>query len=218
MKVLIVGSGAVGCILGGSLMRSGHEVTLLARDKNLDALQARGLTIEWPAEQWKFERVRAIGGPEGREDFDFILFCVKGYDWERAASYLESFSSRFVVTFQNGVSIHRELQKKFGTRVLGGVIYVAADRVEPGAVVSRSVARVVLDGATEVRSHTEQLHHALTNACLTPKLSENIEVDLWKKYLFLCAFSAINTLTEKPVGEFQRNRKRGTCLQVSCKK
>lgn len=200
MKVLVVGSGAVGCVLGGSLMRSGQDVTFLARDKNLDALCARGLTIEWPAEQWKFERVHAIGSPQSEEQYDFILFCVKGYDWERAASYLESSSSRFIVTFQNGVSIHQGLQKKFGKRVLGGVIYVAADRIEPGAVMARSLARVVLDGATEVRNHTEQLHNALSNTCVTPKLSENIEVDLWGKYLFLCSFSAINMLTEKPIG------------------
>ncbi|MCI0619132.1 2-dehydropantoate 2-reductase, partial [bacterium] len=42
MRFLIVGPGAVGLILGASLIRSGQEVTFLARGESLEALQKRG--------------------------------------------------------------------------------------------------------------------------------------------------------------------------------
>src|SRR5262245_31879044 len=127
MKVLIVGSGAVGCALGGSLMKAGQDVTFLARGENLKALQTRGLTFDWPSESWRFEKVRAIDASAAGEEFDILLFCVKGYDWQTAVPTVAAFPSEFVLTFQNGVSIHRELREKIGNRVFGAAIYVVAD-------------------------------------------------------------------------------------------
>jgi 2-dehydropantoate 2-reductase len=200
MKVLIVGSGAVGCALGSSLMKSGQDVTFFARGKNLDALQTQGLTFDWPSESWRFEKVKAIDSSAAGEKFDVLLFCVKGYDWKNAVSAIEAFPSQFVLTFQNGVSVHRELREKIGNRVFAAAIYVVADRVAPGHVISRSVARVVVDGRSEIRDPMKQLRDALTNPNLNAQLSDEMETDLWRKYLFLCSFSAVNTLTEKTAG------------------
>ncbi len=200
MKVLVVGPGAVGCALGASLIRSGQDVTFVARGETLESLRTRGLTFDWPFESWRFENVRAIDFSEAGEKFDFLLFCVKGYDWQEAASAIEAFPSPHVLTFQNGVSVHHELRKKFGDSVSGAAIYVTADRTEPGHIVSRSTARVVVDGRPDVRDDMKGLCDALTNPQVNAALSGNIEIDLWRKYLFLCSFSAVNTLTEKPAG------------------
>jgi 2-dehydropantoate 2-reductase len=195
MRFLIVGPGAVGLILGASLMRSGQEVTFLARGESLKALQKRGLKIEWPSETWEHQNLRTLESDSSPASFDFILFCVKGYDWENAAKLLQPHSSRFILTFQNGVIVHREMRKQYGDTVRASIIYVSADRIEPGVVRSKSNARVVLDGTQNLKPVQE----ALSNSFVTTVLSEDIELDLWRKYLFLCSFSAINTLTEKPL-------------------
>jgi 2-dehydropantoate 2-reductase len=200
MKVLVIGSGAVGCALGASLMRSGQDVTFLARGKNLEALQGRGLTFEWPSESWRFEKVRAIDFSNKGEKFDFLFFCVKGYDWQQAATSIPVFPSTHVLTFQNGVSVHKELRQQFGAIISPAAIYIGADRVEHGHIVSRTVARVVVDGKPEIRKPMQELCEALTNPYLNAQPSDNIEIDLWRKYLFLCSFSAVNTLTEKSAG------------------
>ena len=43
MKILVVGSGAVGGYFGGVLSRRGQDVTLLARGEHLEAIKTRGL-------------------------------------------------------------------------------------------------------------------------------------------------------------------------------
>lgn len=200
MKVLIAGAGAVGCILGGALMRNGHEAVFLARGKNLAALGDRGLEIRWPAQTWSWPKVRTVTVESPGESFDAILFCVKGYDWQKAADSLKLFPSPWVFTFQNGVYVHHELPQRLsaGAKALGSVIYVAADRAEPGIVVAKASARVVLDGSADALSITQPLSEALSAPEVQVQLSENIEEDLWRKYLFLCSFSAVNTLSEKP--------------------
>src|SRR5262245_17147107 len=132
MRVLIAGAGAVGCILGGALLQNGHDVVFLARRKNLDALKTRGLRVDFPDASWKWVRVQAIGPDNGADSFDAILFCVKGYDWQNAAAEIARFSAPSLFTFQNGVIVHHEIARTFPGRVLGSVIYVAADRLEPG--------------------------------------------------------------------------------------
>jgi 2-dehydropantoate 2-reductase len=200
MKVLIIGPGAVGCILGASLIRSGEDVTFLARGASFETLQRQGVKIEWPSETWEINRVNVVESQPSEEEFDHILFCVKGYDWQSAAKLLHFFKSRFILTFQNGVIVHKELQKEHGDRVRPAVIYVSADRIQPGVVRSKTTSKVVLDGSSAVRDEMQKLHDAFSNSWVNLQISENIEVDLWRKYLFLCTFSALNTLTEKPIG------------------
>jgi 2-dehydropantoate 2-reductase len=195
---LIAGAGAVGCVLGGALLRNGHEAVFLARGNNLAGLRNHGLHVRWPEQTWSWPAVRAIAADDSVESFDAILFCVKGYDWERAADELKRFPSPWILTFQNGVYVHREMSKQVAGSVCGSVIYVAADRTEPGVVVVRGKARVVMDGSEGSRGITSQLEKALAVPEMKIQLSDNIELDLWRKYLFLCSFSAVNTLTEKP--------------------
>jgi 2-dehydropantoate 2-reductase len=199
MRFLIVGPGAVGCILGASLIRSGQDVTFLARGKSLAALQKQGLKIEWPSETWEHEDLKTLEANSSPATFDYILFCVKGYDWQNASKLLQPFSSRFILTFQNGVIVHREMREQYGDSVRASVIYVSADRISPGVVRSKSNARVVLDANPELAQDIKAVQQALNNPFLSAVLSEDIEVDLWRKYLFLSSFSAMNTLTEKPL-------------------
>ena len=46
MKVLVMGSGAVGGYIGGLLSRSGEDVTFVARGANLEAIRQRGIRVE----------------------------------------------------------------------------------------------------------------------------------------------------------------------------
>lgn len=45
MSVLVMGAGAIGCYVGGRLMASGVDVTLVGRPSRLDTLRQHGLTL-----------------------------------------------------------------------------------------------------------------------------------------------------------------------------
>ena len=45
MKICIVGAGAIGGMLGVKLALSGHDVTLILRGANLEAVKQNGLTL-----------------------------------------------------------------------------------------------------------------------------------------------------------------------------
>jgi 2-dehydropantoate 2-reductase len=45
VKICIYGAGAIGGLIGGELARTGHEVTLICRGAQLDAIRKNGLTV-----------------------------------------------------------------------------------------------------------------------------------------------------------------------------
>ena len=45
-KVAVIGAGAVGSYFGGLLARAGHDVTLIARNEHVKAIQENGLYME----------------------------------------------------------------------------------------------------------------------------------------------------------------------------
>ena len=85
MRVLVLGAGAVGGYFGARLAGGGHDVTLVARGANLDALRQGGLTVELPGETLRLRTIRAVGDPAEAPAPDLVLVCVKSYDTVAAA-------------------------------------------------------------------------------------------------------------------------------------
>jgi len=132
MRVLIVGAGAIGSLVGHGLARAGHEVTLVGRQPYVAAVRARGLGLEdggvtrttaknlvWRAAEnlaWRAaENGRRASRANARavtsaldvadEPFDLILLTVKAYDAVEAAAQVEPLARRGVpiLVLQNGV-------------------------------------------------------------------------------------------------------------------
>src|SRR4029077_11571160 len=104
MRVLVLGAGAVGGYFGARLAGGGHDVTLVARGANLDALRQGGLTVELPGETLRLRSIRAVGDPAEAPEPDLVLVCVKSYDTVAAARALrpESGQDWGITTVQNG--------------------------------------------------------------------------------------------------------------------
>ena len=49
MRIVVVGAGAVGSVVGGLLARAGQDVTLVGRPAHVAAIQRDGLVIEQPS-------------------------------------------------------------------------------------------------------------------------------------------------------------------------
>ena len=89
MKILIMGSGAVGGYFGGVLSRAGHEVAFVARGSHLEAINRSGLRVESDASGVFEVRASAMERPDGSWKADVILYCREGlrqphgsaYDW-----------------------------------------------------------------------------------------------------------------------------------------
>ncbi|MFE9681180.1 ketopantoate reductase family protein [Streptomyces sp. NPDC006285] len=144
MRYLIIGAGAVGGAVGGRLAESGHDVVLVARGAQYEALRERGLRLVTP-EGPRTHHLPTVDGPgalgELRAD-DVLVLAVKTQD---SVAALEAWSPAPVagggtaaerlplVCAQNGVESQRLALRRF-RRVYGVCVWLPATFVEPGVV------------------------------------------------------------------------------------
>ena len=205
MRILVMGAGGLGGYFGSLLARSGADVTFVARGKNLQALQTRGLTVRSVNGDFAL-RVQACADPAGLPPADVVLFCVKTYDVAAAAALLQPVvaARTVVLTLQNGVDTPSDLQTTFGRgTVLAGITRSGSTLVEPGVIVQPTTDRAIefgsLDG--QAQPQVEAVHRLLTGADIPAVVSADIQKSLWEKLVFISAFSGLSTLTRLTVAE-----------------
>lgn len=204
MKILVMGTGAVGSFYGGKLARAGHEVTFIARGENLQALRRQGLFVQSVLGDFHVEQVRATDRPEEAERYDLVLVCVKSYDTENAIPFLRGVVDvdTLVLSLQNGVENEELLERGLQLGVLGGMAYIGAELVRP-AVVRHSFSGTVVFGERNGQRtpRAYRLERTLRDAGIDAQLSADITTALWDKLVWNAAFNAITTLSRSTVGE-----------------
>ena len=91
MKVLVYGSGVIGCYLAHILCTAGNDVTLLARGQWKEQLQRNGLRIRHHLQRkTTLDHPRVIGSIEEDDTYDAV-FAVMPYN--RMRTILESLAA-----------------------------------------------------------------------------------------------------------------------------
>ncbi|SRR6266508_2333481 len=115
MRIAVYGAGGVGGYFGGRLAQAGTDVHLIARGARLEALRDHGLRVRSVKGDFAV-RVPATDDPSDIGPCDYVLFCVKAFDTEPAASRLGPLvgDATAVVSLQNGVDNEEKLVRAVG--------------------------------------------------------------------------------------------------------
>jgi 2-dehydropantoate 2-reductase len=176
----------------------------VARGAHLKAMQTEGLRLDSPKGDLHLKTVTATDDPKTIGNVDVVFFTVKLYDTERAAALLPPLvgPDTAVVSFQNGVDSVPTLTKAVGREhTAGGTAYIAAVIDEPGVIRHTANDRLTfgeLDGTRSPR--LERLLDACLAAGIQARLSEQIDADIWAKFVWLSVFSGVTAVTRLPVG------------------
>lgn len=204
MKILVMGTGAVGGYFGARLQQSGEQVVFCARGENLRALKQRGLEIESYQGDLRLE-VAATDQPASLGPYDLVLFCVKTYDTEPAARALDGSLAPggAVLTLQNGVENEDRLAAIFGPgAVMGGNAYIGAELVAPGRIVHAASGLIEFGELSgEVTERARRVADSFARAGVLAALTDDIRTTRWRKLLWNASFNTVTTLCRRHVGE-----------------
>lgn len=204
MKILVMGTGAIGAFVGAYLARAGEEVVFCARGAMLRGLQERGLTIGGIREEFTVRPVIATDEPRDHAPYDLILFCVKSYDTESAGRRLIGClkPDGAVITLQNGVENEHRLGEILGAgTVLAGNSRIGAEVIAPGVVHHSSTGFVDI-GELDSRA-TERVRRfaaVFERAGILGSVVEDFLTARWEKLLGNCGFNVVAALTRRPLG------------------
>ena len=204
MRIAIFGSGGVGGYFGGRLAAAGEDVAFLARGAHLNALQQHGLRISSPLGDVHLPKVQATDRPQAIGPVDVVLFTVKLYDADAAAAALAPLigPDTAVITLQNGVDAMDMVAKHVGEQhVAGGAAYIVAVVDQPGHVRHTVAQQLVFGGRDGRRCHRlAAFEDAGKRAGLHARVSTDVSVDLWVKFVRLATWSGMTTVTRSPMG------------------
>src|SRR5262252_4694099 len=133
MKVVVVGAGALGSIVGAHLVLGGHDVVFVARGQRAAFLRQRGIVLTGLADCTV--PVSVVTDPGTVQEADLLLLTVKTYDTDLALAGLRRLQVGSALSLQNGVLKNEQLASVFGwERVLGAAAVVAGELLENGTV------------------------------------------------------------------------------------
>src|SRR6266567_9193702 len=133
MKIVILGAGALGTVLGAHLARAGEEVTLIARGNRAAYLQGHGATLTGLVDFTV--PVPVVTDPQQMQAADVLIVTVKTYDMEPALQSIKHLQVESVLSLQNGVLKNEQLAETFGSeKVLGAMAFVGAEVLPTGTV------------------------------------------------------------------------------------
>src|SRR3989442_8811545 len=112
MKIVILGAGALGTVLGAHVARAGEDVTLIARGQRAAYLQEHGATITGLVDLTV--PVPVVTDPSQLHDADVLIVTVKTYDMAAALHSVEHLDVGSVLSLQNGVLKNEQLAQTFG--------------------------------------------------------------------------------------------------------
>ncbi len=200
--IAIVGAGSVGCYFGGMLARAGAPVTLIGRPAHVDAIRRSGLRLE----SRRFDEaipVAASTDVAAARGAKLVLFCVKSIDTEAVARSLAPHLDRdaIVLDLQNGVDNVARICRHVPNPVVAAVVYVACEMAGAGHVKHHGRGDLVIGtiASGEARAlppgrGLDDLAAMLARAGIPCTVSENIEGELWMKFLINCAYNAISAI------------------------
>lgn len=224
MKIYIVGTGGVGGYFGGVLAKAGLDVTFVARGDSYEAIKQNGIVIKSVAGDFNVNPAKVVNKISDIKNPDLIIISVKTYDTEIVAKELSTVINQntIILTFQNGVENDVQFKKIANeAQVYPGVAYVIASKTKPGVIEQTGGLRNLIfgDRNNPDNDKLKEIEKVFREAGIDAVLSDDITRDVWKKFIFICAFSGMTALYRKPIGEILsdpiRRKQYEDCLKES---
>ena len=208
MNIVVFGAGGVGGYFGGKLAKAGFEVTFIARGKTLETIKTNGLQVKSIFGDFKVhpkvtDKVSEISGA------DLIILAVKSWQIEEIAKQLKPVINKdtMVLPLQNGADNADRLQDILNhENVLAGLCKIVSKIESPGVINHFAFEPEIVFGEYDnvKTDRVKSLKAVFDKAQFKVSLSDDIHLDIWKKFLFIATYSGIGALTRSLIGELRK--------------
>lgn len=195
MKILILGAGALGSVIGAHLARAGEEVTLIARGARARYIREHGVTITGLT---NFTVPVTISDrPNELKEAEVLLVAVKTYDTEGALKSVGHVKVGSVLSVQNGVLKNEQLARYFGwEKTMGAAAFLSGEVIPAGDVRFTFHGGLYIGELPEGTSQRVQtLATTLTHAGVKVEVPPQIQSVEWSKYVVFLSMMAPAVLT-----------------------
>ncbi len=201
MRILVIGAGALGGLIGAYLAEAGEDATLLdVNQARTRLLTDMGIFITQEGKEERCFRVRVVSSVEGLAPFDLIFVAEKSYQTEdalRAVMPVIGPSTR-LLSLQNGIGNTEVMARIVGPeRVLCGITYHSIQHTGPNRLHYRAGIKPIQIApyAGEVTPEIESIGEILRRAGLETDVVGAIDHVIWQKLLHNAVVNPVSAVT-----------------------
>lgn len=200
-KLAIIGAGAIGSLVGGILAHANEDVTLVARRRQIEAINTGGLKIKGVAGDFK---VRIKTAEQLWFSPDIVFIATKTQQVSKICSEIKSMvSSTPIVLMQNGVRSARHAASILGYKnIISCVVLLNARYEKSGTVTYVNRAPIVIGDVFGDSNETVLILQSLLNQVADTVISRNIHGAQWTKLFINSMSNSIDAMTGLSQGEY----------------
>ncbi|WP_334223914.1 ketopantoate reductase family protein [Thiosocius teredinicola] len=211
MRFLVIGAGGIGAYYGARLMRAGCDVTFVARGRHLEVMQTNGLQIDHPDFTFKGAvnavSTAALTSSHNPGEYDLVILTTKAGSTQSLLDELQAWLTNAdtlpVLSLQNGVDNERQIAAALGSqRTIGGLaVRIGGHVICPGLIEATGPAQVVLGAWPNAQQNAAlqcnlgRIVDTFDAAGIPTTLSDDIQLELWKKLLINNGVNPLSALT-----------------------
>ena len=198
MKILIVGSGAIGGFYAGQLHKAGAEISILARS-DYEKIKQDGINIESIWGDFNFRPQNIYDDIlKAKEKFDFVILTTKVLPEINLKKLIGPAIDKYtsIALIQNGIFIEDEVVKNFpNNHIVSVIAFIASERVSSGFIKHTDSGKLTFG---EFNLPNQNKTHALIELfqknrvpCFTV---DDIQYERWKKLVWNASFNPISVV------------------------
>ena len=207
MKIVMLGAGALGSTIGGTLAIGGNDVHFVDMwQEHVDLINKDGLHMTNEKEDW-YVRVDARTTADTIGEADLVIVLVKSFATKQAVEQLKQTNvigkNTLVMSLQNGLGNEETIASVIGSEnVISGKTYVGGRLIQAGYISAGVQGKWTYIGELngEITDRTQTVCNVFNDAGLLCEVSDNIKGLIWDKLLINVAAGALCGITRLPYG------------------
>lgn len=187
-RMIVIGTGPIGGIIGGRLARAGNDMTFVDVDKeHVAAIRENGLQVNVPDGPFNV-KINIVYPSDVQGKFDIGFIAVRSnYTPDALATVLPHLSDDGVlVSLQNGINPPLLEEKVGPARTIGVAIRMGSFRPAPGHVQTATRGHLYTGHLHGKKTPQLEKLNALLSSVIPSEMSDNILGVLWSKLTYTC--------------------------------
>ena len=213
MNICFFGVGGVGGYYGALLTKyvneTGENKTyFIARGKHKDAILREGLLLkkEGGKEEIRVNPTFCSDTVDGLPVLDIVVISVKGYDLEGATREIGKITdgNSVILPLLNGADIYERIRQHLKKGyVLPACLYLGTHIESPGVIFQKGGSGQICIGKDPSfpEFYPERLLQLFKKAGILIDFFEDVNIEIWGKYMFIAPFALVTATYGKSIGE-----------------
>jgi 2-dehydropantoate 2-reductase len=199
VKILVIGTGAIGSFYAAKLSQAGAEVAVVCRS-DYEEVKKNGIFVKSYEGDFHFTPHSVIKNVDQYQDCaDFIIVATKVLPSIDIAQIVKPVinNNTSLVLIQNGIHIEEPIIKAFPNQhLISALAFICVSKIAPATISHQAFGRIVIGDYPQGSSAKTKILFDLFNQSQTPcVLAENIKLERWKKLIWNIGFNPTSVLT-----------------------